>query len=58
VSRHSRPEKNVLGLQITVDEIGLIEHCQSVEQLSSKHPDETCAEAAERVLLDQLVEVR
>lgn len=58
VSHYSRPEKNVFGLQITVDEISLIEHCQSVQQLCSEYPDQTCAETAERILLDQLVEIR
>jgi hypothetical protein len=40
-----------------VDQLGLTQERQSGEELLRKHPDQGCAEAAELVLLDQLVQV-
>ena len=53
-----RFEQNVLWLEITVDQTGLVEHRERVQELLGEDADERGAEAAERVLLDELVEIR
>jgi len=50
-------QQNVLWLQVAVDELGLIEDGQRVQNLRSEKLDQVGREAPEVVHLDQLVEV-
>lgn len=50
-------QQDVLRFQIAVDEAGLVEQGQAVEQLLSKHTHQGGAKASELVLLDQFVQV-
>jgi hypothetical protein len=55
--KDARLEKDVLGLEIAMNDLGLLQHRQSVEELSGEDAHERGAEPAERVLLDELIEV-
>ena len=50
-------EEDVLGLQVAVDEPRLVQQGQAIQQLLCKDPDQGGAEAAELVLLDELVQI-
>lgn len=54
---HARLEKDVLGLEVAVDDLGLLEDSEGVEELGGEDAHEARAEPAERVLLDEFVEV-
>ena len=55
---NSRFEKDVLRFQITMNQPGLLEHSESIEQLSCEDLDQLCTQPLELVLLDQLVQIR
>jgi len=50
-------EQDILGLQVTVDDFVLLQQVQRAEQLLGEASDEFQGEAAERVRLDEFVEV-
>jgi hypothetical protein len=50
-------EQYILGLEIAMDQLRLTKEGQSGQELLRKHPNQSGAEAAELVLLDQLVQV-
>ena len=50
-------QKDVLGFQVAVDQAGLVQKRQPVQELLSEDPDQSCAKTTELVLLDQLVQV-
>lgn len=52
-----RHEENVFGFEVTVDEAGLIEDCEGIEELSGENLDELSAKATKLVLFDELVKV-
>jgi hypothetical protein len=50
-------QKNILWLQIAMDQMRLVQQAQGVQQLLSKHSDECSTQSTELVLLNELVEV-
>lgn len=55
--RDSPLEKDILGLQIAMNDLGFLEDHQRIQQLRREDPNEAGAEPSERVLLDEFVEV-
>lgn len=51
-------EKNIFRLEITMDQPLDLEYCERIKELSCKDLDELGRETSERVLLDELVQIR
>lgn len=54
---NSRFEQDVFGFQIAMNDLGLLQHGQGIEELRRKDANETRTETTERILLDELVEI-
>jgi len=50
-------QKDILGLEVTVNDFVLLKHYQAAQELFGKAPNDFEAESAELVGLDELVKV-
>ena len=50
-------EEDILGLEIAMDQPGLVQKRKAIEKLLCKHTHQRGAKSSELVLLDQLVQV-
>lgn len=50
-------KQDVLRFEVAMDQMGLIQKAQSIQQLLREDTHESRAEASELILLDELVEV-